>query len=223
MQSKNFKNIFVTDTIIERSFLESGFGGSYLAPLYIYSEGDNKTPNFTISFNKFIKKIYKNKATPEQIFSYIYAVLYSETYRKKYNEFLKSDFPKIFFTKEEELFYKLSKLGNELINNHLLRINYRPNTLPTLHGKGNLLIKDINFVENENKLYINKQQYFDKITDEIWNYKIGNYKVLQKYLKYRNQTKLKFDEIKHIKKVIISMKRTIKIQKAIDKLCYNWI
>ncbi len=222
MQNKNFKNAFATETIIERSFLESGFGGAYIAPLYVY-ENDKKTPNFTNSFSLFIKKQYEKKPEPEQIFSYLYSILYSKTYRRKYNEFLKSDFPKIFFTKNEEIFYKLSELGKELIQNHLLKINYKPNILPKLHGEGNFKLENINFIEKENKLYINKKQYFDKITDKIWNYQIGNYKILQKYLNYRKKKELNFYELNHIKKVILSISKTMELQNKIDKLCFDWI
>ncbi len=222
MQNKNFKNAFVTETIIERSFLESGFGGAYVAPLYVY-ENDEKISNFTKSFSQFINKQYKKTPEPEQIFNYLYSILYSKTYRTKYNEYLKSDFPKIFFTEDEQIFYKLSKLGHELIQNHLLKINYKPDILPTLHGEGNLKVENINFNEKENKLYINKQQYFDKITRAIWNYEIGSYNILQKYLNYRKKTELNFDEINHLKKAVISINKTIELENKIDKLCSAWI
>jgi len=71
--------------------------------------------------------------------------------------------------------------------------------------------------------YINKQQYFDKITSAVWNYEIGSYNVLQKYLNYRKKTELNFDEINHLKKVVVSINKTIELQNIIDKLCSEWI
>jgi len=77
--------------------------------------------NFTQKFKKFIKEKYIKEFSPEQILGYIYAILHSETYRKKYSEFLKSDFPRILFTDSEKIFLKVSELGFELIQKHLLK------------------------------------------------------------------------------------------------------
>jgi predicted helicase len=57
---------------------------------------------------------------PEDVFSYIYAVLHCPTYRTRYAEFLKSDFPRIPLTSDVNLFRSLCRLGAELVALHLL-------------------------------------------------------------------------------------------------------
>jgi hypothetical protein len=115
-QNKSDWGAFTTTNIIGHK-LVSAYDVNYLFPLYLLDEKLNKLSNFTSAFSKYIKESYEGK-TPEQILSYIYAVLYSPTYRKKYEEFLKSDFPRIPFTEDKKIFEQLSKLGAQLIALH---------------------------------------------------------------------------------------------------------
>ncbi|GHQ96811.1 DNA methyltransferase [Helicobacter pylori] len=99
-------------------------GGDYVNPLY---HNPNYTENFTPEFRSFIDKHYNHSFEPLEILGYIYALLYSPNYRKRYGEFLKADFPKILFTKNKDLFRALSLLGIELIGLHVLNkesLNY---------------------------------------------------------------------------------------------------
>lgn len=58
--------------------------------------------------------------TPIDILDYIYAVLHSHTYREKYKESLKIDFPRVPYPKDKETFWQLVKLGGEIRQIHLL-------------------------------------------------------------------------------------------------------
>ncbi len=210
---------------------------TYIAPLYVYNSNGNsdengngflfkdeeKKDNFTREFRKFLKNSYLKNHTPEQILGYIYAILFSNTYREKYFEFLKIDFPKIPFTDDKKLFNKLSKLGTELIENHLLNRTFDRNEMPVFAVEGNNKVSDIKFEEKTKRLYINKTQYFDNFTKEVWEFEIGGYQVFDKYLKSRKDLELSYEEINHIKKVSAAISKTIELQKNIDKLCYNWV
>ena len=57
---------------------------------------------------------------PIDILDYIYAVLHSPTYREKYKEFLKIDFPKIPYPKDSKTFWDLVALGTQIREIHLL-------------------------------------------------------------------------------------------------------
>jgi len=56
----------------------------------------------------------------EDVFNYIYAVFHSPTYRTRYAEFLKSDFPRVPLTSDLNLFRELCAKGEELVALHLL-------------------------------------------------------------------------------------------------------
>lgn len=212
-------------------------GQSYIAPLYIYNSNGNtdqngndylfkdqqKKDNFSKEFHKFLKENKLNDLAPEQILGYIYAILFSPTYREKYFEFLKIDFPKIPFTKDKELFEKLSELGTELIENHLLKRGYPKNEMPVFAVEGNNEVKQITYNEELHRLYINKTQYFENFPIAVWEYEIGGYLVFDKYLKARKDMELSYIEINHIKKVAASISKTIELQQYIDNLCANWI
>jgi predicted helicase len=65
--------------------------------------------------------MFGKELSPEEIFYYIYGVLYSNIYRQKYEEFLQIDFPRIPFTSDYQLFQETSQLGKQLVELHLLK------------------------------------------------------------------------------------------------------
>jgi hypothetical protein len=70
--------------------------------------------------------------------------------------------------------------------------------------------------ENE-KVWINKEQYFDGIKEEVWQYQIGGYQVCEKWLKDRKERTLTLDEIKTYCKIVTSLSKTMDLQIEIDK------
>ncbi|GAA7259151.1 DNA methyltransferase [Helicobacter pylori] len=199
-------------------------GGDYVNPLY---HNPNYTENFTPEFRSFIDKHYNHSFEPLEILGYVYALLYSPNYRKRYEDFLKADYPKILFTKNKDLFRALSLLGIELIGLHVLNqesLNYSFEKLKDAtigescyieaHER-NPIIKKPSHNEPEQRLYINHSAYFRGVSQEIYDYRIGGYCVLDKYLKSHKNEPCDFDHVTHIIKVIA---RTIEIQKTLGFL-----
>jgi predicted helicase len=208
-----------------------------IAPLYIYQENGNtdengngylfkeagKKDNFTKEFRKYLKDKYAEKYTPEQILGYIYAILHSKIYREKYIEFLKIDFPRIPFVDNSETFEKLSVIGWELIQHHLLNIKTKRG-IAQLSGEGdNYSVEKVDRIDG--KVYINKDRYFDGINDEIWNFYIGGYQVLDKWLKERkkHEITLETEDILHFINIVDVIDFTINTMVEIDSLVEDWI
>ncbi|GAA7142756.1 hypothetical protein HpBGD43_11590 [Helicobacter pylori] len=197
-------------------------GGDYVNPLY---HNPNYTENFTPEFRSFIDKHYNHSFEPLEVLGYIYALLYSPNYRKRYADFLKADYPKILFTKNKDLFRALSLLGIELIGLHVLNkesLNYSFEKLKDAtigescyKDERNPIIKKHSHNEPEQRLYINHSAYFRGVSQEIYDYRIGGYCVLDKYLKSHKNETCDFDHVTHIIKVIA---RTIEIQKTLGFL-----
>ncbi|GAA7464851.1 hypothetical protein MM0361_00820 [Helicobacter pylori] len=199
-------------------------GGDYVNPLYY---NPNYTENFTPEFRSFIDKHYNHSFEPLEILGYIYALLYSSNYRKRYEEFLKIDYPKILFTENKDLFRVLSLLGIELIGLHVLNqesLNYSFEKLKDATigescykeaHKPDPIIKNPSHNEPEQRLYINHSAYFRGVSQEIYDYRIGGYCVLDKYLKSHKNERCNFDHVSNIIKVIV---RTIEIQKTLGFL-----
>ena len=48
-------------------------------------------------------------------------------------------------------------------------------------------VEKVYYDENSERVWINKEQYFDGISKEVWEYQIGAYQVMVKYLKDRRK------------------------------------
>jgi len=236
-----YTHFMVTDKIIEHGGLSSKTT-CYLAPLYIYLERKEKKKNPLMQMMMFepevkyqtrqpnikpelfeeLKKNYKKEVTPEEIFYYIYAVFYSKTYRTKYAEFLKRDFPRIPFTKNYKLFIQVGKIGKQLADLHLLKPASPSGGSKELDKtKINLSQKGSNKVERmkyeDGKVWINKEQFFDGVKEEVWQYQIGGYQVCEKWLKDRKERTLTLEEIQTYCKIVTALSKTIELQNEIDK------
>lgn len=230
----NIDNIFISSKIIDLHLVGSG---SYIYPLYLYpttrskkflkKENPNfneenftsKIENFKESFRTFIDEFYKEKFSPEDILGYIYAVLFHKIYREKYLDFLKIDFPKIPFTKDKNTFKNLSKLGLKLVNLHLLKndeldFNVGEALFKDIKNK-NFKIQKIKYNKDTKELFINESLYFNKVSPEIYEFKIGGYAVLDKYLKSHKEEDI---DHKHFTLIIQTLDETLKIQDEISKI-----
>jgi predicted helicase len=176
-----------------------------------------KRPNISPQSIERLTKQYKHAPAPEEIFYYIYAILYSNIYRTKYAEFLKIDFPRIPFAGDYKLFGKMAGYGKKLVDLHLLKTPELDSPAAKYEGKGNDRVGKLIYEGKEGRVYINETQYFEGIAEEVWQYQIGGYQVLSKWLKDRKGRALSLDDTKHYSKVAMSLKKTIEVQKTIDE------
>jgi len=171
-----------------------------------------------MGFLKDLRTSFGTEPTSEDIFYYVYAVLYSPFYRTRYEDLIKIDFPKIPFTSNYDLFTKIAELGKKLVDLHLMKSDELDVPITKFHGDGDNIVKKISYSEMENRAFINKTQYFDGIEKDVWQYYIGANQVLYKWLKDRKSRKLSLEDIKHYCKVVTALKKTIEMQDEIDKL-----
>jgi predicted helicase len=231
-----WSHAFITSHITEHGVLSSKTT-NYHFPLYLYpNKEENNSKNGTnimlfetedirktckpnideITFEK-LKIVYKQKPTPEEILYYIYAIFYSNIYRETYAEFLKIDFPCVPFTSNYDLFIEMGKLGKELANLHLLKSSELDSPIAKYQGSGdNDRIEKVTYQEDKQRIYINKEKYFEGVAPEIWNYHIGGYQVLHKYLKDRKDRMM--DDAPRYCRIVTALYKTIEIQKQIDKI-----
>lgn len=226
-----FNHVFVTEFIGDNSFISNRTKEkNYFFPLYLYpdepkgqlfDEKEHKAkpiPNFTDEFLQAIKESLGSEPTPEEIFYYVYAVLYSPTYRKRYEEFLKIDFPRVPLPSNYEFFKELSNLGKELVELHLLMTSTFDETELSYPVAGLNKVEKVSYDENNQRVFTNKEQYFEGISKEVWEYRVGAYQVMEKYLKDRKDRKLSLNGINHYMKVAKAIRLTIELQEKIDNL-----
>jgi predicted helicase len=211
-------------------------GGNMAYPLYIYPEENqqqninqeiertpNLNPEIVDQISKKIELSFKNEKestedtfAPIDILDYIYAILHSPTYREKYKEFLKIDFPRVPYPKDKDTFWQLVKLGGEIRQIHLLESPVVEKFITQYPVDGNNIVTKPNY--QNGKVYINSEQYFDNVPEIAWNFYIGGYQPAQKWLKDRKNRKLEFDEILHYQKMIVALTETGRIKKEIEKI-----
>jgi len=243
-----YSQVLVSNCLVDNRTCFSSKGTTKFAPLYLYPETDTdngndksggttmmmvfeedtayteRRPNINKEFYALLENVYGERPTPEQILYYTYAVLYAPTYRQTYAEFLKSDFPRVPFTSDYELFCKLAKLGKELTELHLMKSDKLDEPIAKFQGKGSNVVakpKRVgrNYKPEEERVYINKdEQYFEGIRPELWEYQVGGYQVLDKWLYDRRERKLSNEEVQHYCRVVTALYHTIQLQQEIDEL-----
>ena len=222
-----YSHFLITEHMVDNRTFFSSKGIIQQAPLYVYPDKNKKDlfnqhqnekePNIPAAIFEKLQSVYRQKPSPEDILYYIYGVFYSNIYRTTYAEFLKIDFPRVPFTADYELFKKLGEMGKKLADLHLLKSPALDPPVAKFQGSGTKdRIEKINYKEDEQRIYINKDKYFEGITAEVWNYHIGGYQVLQKDLKDRKGRNM--DDAPRYCRIVTALSKTIEIQEQIDKI-----
>ena len=239
-QHQEWSLLGVTNSLIESCAISNKTREiNYLFSLYIYPEtqgekdmGMTRRPNLSPAFiTQFSQKLDlefisdgkgdKTKTFgPEDIFNYIYAIFHAPIYRQRYAEFLKIDFPRVPLTANAALFWELVIKGDKLVKYHLMKET--GTEISTYPIPGSDIVEQVKYHENHQQIWINAEQYFDQVPQQIWNFYIGGYQVCQKWLKDRKGRQLNFDDINHYQNIISIISETIKIMENIDQIIENY-
>ena len=235
--SFDFQHIIVSDCVSDMNAVSMQTReGNYVFPLYIYKENmgqEERIVNFNKElYDKIAKGLnylpcyddnvlidpisdYNGVLYPQALFDYIYAVLHSPSYRERYKEFLKIDFPRIPYPTDWEKFRDLAELGEELRQLHLME-DLPSKTGVTFPVAGSLQVDCYRW--QDNRVYINAEQYFDDVPESAWNFFIGGYQPAQKWLKDRKGMTLSFEDVKHYGRIIYVLQQTERLMGEIDNL-----
>jgi predicted helicase len=232
----DWQYVFCTKLINEFNLTGTAgrFGSGNTFPLYFYPDEKNKdlfgaglerVPNLNMEIINQIatdlgltftneKEETTNTFAPIDLLDYIYSVLHSPTYREKYKEFLKIDFPRVPYPKDQETFWKLVRLGSEIRHIHLLESPVVENYVTGYPEDGDNVVTKPTYKNGH--VYINNTQYFSNVPDVAWNFYIGGYQPAQKWLKDRKDRELSYEDILHYQKIIVALSETDRLMKEID-------
>lgn len=236
-----FKHVFVSSILFEQIFLSSKTSNSaYSFPLYLSSKNkDSKKENISSELIQYLSNRWKlsyignsdiegdlvKNFTSEDIFHYIYAILHSELYRKRYDNFLTLDFPIIPFAKNLELVRILIVRGKELVNLHLtdvtvenhqiendlvlhkIKVSTSSNTTIKYKGKNQYV---------QGRLYLNDSFYLKGISKEAFQFSIGGYPILKKWIRENNNEVISTKTSIIMKNIIRIINDTLSISSKID-------
>jgi predicted helicase len=247
-QSLGWGLVSVTNSVIEGCAISNKTKEiNTLFPLYLYpSEKDQfingngngngknqelpRKPNFAEDFIKDLETRLDLQLIPEgqgdfektisalDVFNYLYAIFHSPTYRQRYAEFLKMDFPRLPLTSDQLLFKQLAELGGQLVQIHLMAAEIENDCSFPIQGS-NLVEK---LAYKEEKVYINQTQYFDHVTPEVWEFHIGGYQVCEKWLKDRKGRVLSFEDCSQYLYILATIEKTRTIMEKIDETIPNF-
>ncbi len=216
--------------------------GSNAFPLYLYPDKSfltqERTPNLDPSIVKKIADGLGLTFTPEKtdepdtfapidLLDYIYAILHSPSYREKYKEFLKIDFPRVPYPDDTETFWKLVALGGRLRAIHLMESSELSPLITQYPVAGDntvtrkIVKKDWQITDKEaglGRVWINDEQYFDNVPVKAWEFYIGGYQPAQKWLKDRHGRTLSYEDILHYQKIVKALMLTGEIMQEIDRV-----
>jgi predicted helicase len=250
-----FRHVLVSRTLSEVILLSSKTSNNaFVFPLYKYVDTGSSQGTLKADVNRqsnFSSQVPKNLAArlamtfkpdgagdrirsfgPDDVFHYTYSILYAPTYRSRYSEFLKRDFPRIPFTSDAELFRRLCILGADLVALHVLEDDYEAASWNTSRPKGRSpLIPITRFAgkgsaevakgypkDQDGKVHINPSRYFEGVPQEVWNFHIGGYQVCEKWLKDRRGRTLSDEDINHYQRVVVALSETIRLMAEIDRV-----
>ena len=243
-KSSNSDHFFCSRFIVETKCGESTTQ-SCTIPLYLYPATEGETlshwpagsrgrlPNFNREFIADLEKRIKlpfvsdgkgdlNKTFgPEDVFHYLYAVLHSPEYRRRYADFMKSDFPRIPLPTNRALFSALILPGARLVSLHLMEADSR-RAAPAFPSSGSNQVDQVRYAPPSSGLpgcvWINREQYFESVEPEIWASTIGGYRPAEKWLKDRKGRTLSEDDIDHYRKIVAALTDTRRLMTEIDEV-----
>lgn len=241
--NETYSHLSISNCITDNRNFYSSKGALSVFPLYIYNDQSagkhdlfvsskvERQPNLSPKFIAFVKEKLEMEFIPdgkgdmqktfgpEDILHYAYAIFHSPTYRERYAEFLKIDFPRLPITSDRELFKTLANKGEELVSLHLMESPVLNHLITGFPISGTSEVEKVRYVEQKpGRVYINKNQYFDGIDPVLWKFQIGGYQVLHKWLNDRKGRNLSFDDLFHYQRIVIALKETIRLMKEIDSL-----
>ena len=217
LKNDEWAHAFVSGAVLDNCLISNeSKERSYAFPLR-RTDLSGSVENLTQTFRDFLDDRYGQHYDPEQILGYIYAVLHAPTYRTRYAEFLRIDFPHIPFAATPDRFEALSVLGWDLIQTHLLKTVPRSDPrLGDYVGKGDHTVEAVRYSPQEATVWINKTQAFANLPQGVWDFHIGGYQVIDKYLKSRKGRVLNLDEQTHVGNIAESLNFTIAQMAKID-------
>lgn len=197
---------------------------NYNFPLYLYPESGGlalqsvRRANISDAFMRRIgAQLTRADLKPETILAYIYAVLHSPTYRSRYAEFLKMDFPKIPLPASDGLYAEIARVGTALIMDHLAHEKGERPSQSSAKPIGNRhVISTVKWSEGKVWLDKNASVGFAGISRDVWEFQVGSYQVCEKWLKDRKGQTLSPDDVDQYRSLVGTIARTIKQMEVVD-------
>jgi len=219
-QSKEGLGALVTRCIAGHKVV-SAFDTNSLFPLHLYRRA-KRMPNLSPRLLRQLGERYGRVPTPEDILGYVYAVLYSRSYQRRYRDLLRREFPRIDFPHEHGAFVRMSGLGRELVALHLLEDPELSSTRVRVEGDAAAPLDALRPTYRDGRVRLNRRGLcFAGIEEEVWEYRIGAYQVLPRWLWARKGRVLAWNESRGFRQMVEALRRTLTVQAQIAEVSFE--
>ncbi len=239
LSGERYSHVFCTRRISEMCVVSTATKEqNYHFPLYVHggaspkldlqgfsrASGERVLCNFTRQFVSEVEKRLGRKVglgeelSPESLLGYMYSILYSPTYRSRFREALRVGFPRVPVTSNYKLFVKLSGLGTQLMQAHLLETRF--GSISSFPESGDNLVKYVRAEQTDDgkyRIHINTRQYFDGMTDRVWKYQLGGYQICYKWLQWRLGRQLSYVDLQRFEQLVAALDRTCELVVSVDQ------
>lgn len=213
-----WSHVGIADRIVESSFLSNKTREiGYVLPFFL-GIGAERQSNLAPDFLQELSgRVGVQEAV--DVLGFIYAQLHSPTYRRRFAPMLRIDFPRVFLPKCEKVFLELSRCGSQLIGLHLLDQRNESSLVTKSRAPDVPMLVAPDYPRfTSGRIFLNAMDFIDGVSEAVWNYHVGSYRVCEKWLKDRRRRMLSHDDLAHYRKVITAIEKTIRVQQKIDKI-----
>lgn len=214
---------------------------NFLYPLYLYGDAaskHNKPSLFSgrkVNFNaQFLTALAQKlhlktdadglpeNISGEDILGYAHAVFSSSSYRTRYEDFLRRDFPRLPLTSDALLFSALASCGRELASIQVMDLANLNELTTEFPVRGSNEVGQVTYDPHMRRVSVNAEQHFDGVPQDVWSFTIGGYRVCEQWLEDRKRRKLTYDDVQHWQRIVVAITKTMRLIKEIDALIPGW-
>ena len=223
-----YHHCFIAKSVLEKGFVSNRTSEStYAFPLYKLPAGCSYTPaelaagktsagepiplelNMRPDVLAKISAAVGEPVSGEELFDYVYGVLYDPEYRLKYFEFLKIDYPRIPYPQNLAEYRLFAERGARLRRLHLMDESLELPQVATFEVAGSNEVTAVRYEETplgernvldgnapEGRVWINDTQYFAHVPRRVWDHYVGAYQPARLWLQKRVGRTLDFEDVR---------------------------
>ena len=226
------------DITIDGIIRSDNRGSESLFPLYAgrhdkINAEDERPANFSSNFTREVERTtelcwiprgqgdLRSTVGPEDVLHYIYALFYSPTYRARYADQLRTDFPRVFVAGHKSLWRTMCRIGRRLVMLHLMTAEAGTLTIFKMRGDVPPLIASRYPRYAGDCIYVNDHCWFTHVSEEVWEFRVGAHQVCRKWLKDRRGCELTECDIRHYCSMLAAIEETLQMMVKLDRAIHH--
>jgi hypothetical protein len=229
--SARYDHFLATPTLVSDRVFYNAHGAPFVAPLFTGPAG----ARVTNLHRTFLRNLEARLGTSwdetgdgtrsfgsSDVFHWMYALMHSSRYRTCYQPMLCRDFPRVPWPVDAASFRDLARLGKELVEIHC---QVAEDPLHRANGSHPPCLPHVAVAPGYPRwtapgtVFLDRGQTWPELIEEaVWQFHIGGYAVLPRWLKQRKQRELTGEDQQHLQRIIQAIRATLQRTQAIDQV-----